>query len=138
NDIGESGLSARQPVSGACRGWPIGRRYDARPGCPALTCVDQMGDHAMKRKYLSLAVAGVLLAPVQVLAQDATGPAVETTTATEDADATTLDRVTVTARRRVESIQDVPVAVTAFGEESLRDLQASSIEGLQGAVPNLN
>src|SRR5690606_28435782 len=94
-------------------------------------------------KNLSLAVAGVLatgvlLAPVQVLAQDATGQAVETTTTTEEADATTLDRVTVTARRRVESIQDVPVAVTAFGEESLRDLQASSIEGLQGAVPNLN
>src|SRR5690606_32987789 len=48
------------------------------------------------------------------------------------------DTVQVTARRRTESIQDVPVAVTAFGEEQLRNLQANNIDGLQGAVPNLN
>ncbi|WP_129136144.1 TonB-dependent receptor [Luteimonas sp. YGD11-2] len=54
------------------------------------------------------------------------------------ADATTLDGIVVTARRRAESIQDVPVAVSAFGEEQLRDLQANNIDGLQGAVPNLN
>src|SRR5690606_1041111 len=29
-------------------------------------------------------------------------------------------------------------AVSAFGEEQLKDLQANSIDGLQGAVPNLN
>ena len=52
--------------------------------------------------------------------------------------ATELDGITVTARRRVESIMDVPVAVSAFGEEQLKDLQASDVTGLQGAVPNLN
>ncbi|WP_313397862.1 TonB-dependent receptor [Stenotrophomonas sp.] len=84
----------------------------------------------MKRKYLSMAIGGILLAPaafVQAQEQHAAGT-----------QATQLDEVTVTARRRSESIQDVPVAVSAFGEEQIKDLQASTVEGLQGAVPNMN
>src|SRR5690606_28817834 len=49
-----------------------------------------------------------------------------------------LDEVTVTARRRSESIQEVPVAVSAFSSVDLKDIQASNIDGLQGSVPNLN
>ncbi len=56
----------------------------------------------------------------------------------EDSDAMRLDAVTVTARRREESLQDVPVAVTAFNEEELRELQARNLDGLQGAIPNVN
>ena len=86
----------------------------------------------MKRKYLSMAIGGILLAPaafVQAQEQQATAAGTQ---------ATQLDEVTVTARRRSESIQDVPVAVSAFGEEQIKDLQASTVEGLQGAVPNMN
>ena len=81
---------------------------------------------------LSLAIVMALAAPV-LHAQDA-APA----EAPSARSATELDTVTVTARRRVESIMDVPVAVSAFGEEALKDLQASDVTGLQGAVPNLN
>lgn len=85
----------------------------------------------MKRKYLSMAVGCALLAPAAfVQAQEQQPPA--------GPQATQLDEVTVTARRRTESIQDVPVAVSAFGEEQIKDLQASTVEGLQGAVPNMN
>jgi len=45
--------------------------------------------------------------------------------------------VVVTARRREERLQDVPVAVTALSSEALENLQASDIGALQGAVPNL-
>lgn len=86
----------------------------------------------MKRKYLSIAIGGILLAPaafVQAQEQQAVSAGTQ---------ATQLDEVTVTARRRTESIQDVPVAVSAFGEEQIKDLQASTVEGLQGAVPNMN
>ena len=85
----------------------------------------------MKRKILCTAVAGVLLAPAMAMAQQAEPVPAGT-------QATTLDELTVTARRRTESIMDVPVAVSAFGEEQLKDLQASTVEGLQGAVPNMN
>ncbi|WP_225764429.1 TonB-dependent receptor [Stenotrophomonas sp. Marseille-Q4652] len=87
----------------------------------------------MKRKTLCMAIGGVLLAPAIAMAQDA--PAASTQAGSQ---ATTLDEVTVTARRRSESIMDVPVAVSAFGEEQLKDLQATTVEGLQGAVPNMN
>ena len=94
----------------------------------------------MKRKHLSLAIACVLAAPL-AHAQDATAaqdaPAT-TEAATPDAQAKALDQITVTARRRKESIEKVPVAVSAFSEEKLKDLQATDISGLQGAVPNLN
>jgi iron complex outermembrane receptor protein len=101
----------------------------------------------MKRKHLGLAIGCVLLSPAawaqQAGAADTQAtPAQATpapaTPAQADADARTLDTVTVTARRRVESIQDVPVAVSAFSEEQLADLQASDVTGLQGAVPNMN
>ncbi|MEQ7154668.1 TonB-dependent receptor [Brevundimonas aurifodinae] len=50
---------------------------------------------------------------------------------------TQLDEIVVTARRRAESLQDVPVAVSAFSEERLSDLQADDISGIQYSVPNL-
>ncbi|HEU0153664.1 MAG TPA: TonB-dependent receptor [Arenimonas sp.] len=88
----------------------------------------------MKRTHLSLAIGLTLsLAAMQAVAQTAPAAADEARS-----DVTTLDAVEVTARRRTESLQDVPVAVSAFSETALKDLQASNIDGLQGAVPNLN
>ncbi|MFN8767135.1 MAG: TonB-dependent receptor [Lysobacteraceae bacterium] len=72
-------------------------------------------------------VAGTLAAPV-AFAQDA-APARE--------EATTLEAVTVTARKREETIQDVPVAVTAFTAEALDRLGTRDIAELDGQVPNL-
>ncbi|MGY0557059.1 MULTISPECIES: TonB-dependent receptor [unclassified Lysobacter] len=89
----------------------------------------------MYRKQLTVAIVAALLAPC-AWAQSSTSPASED--AAPDNQALTLDKVTVTARRRAESLQDVPVAVTAFTEDALKDLQASDVTGLQGAVPNLN
>ncbi|MEO5566210.1 MAG: TonB-dependent receptor, partial [Luteimonas sp.] len=99
----------------------------------------------MKRKHLSLAIGCILMSPA-AWAQDATSAttaeaeaATPAQVAKQDAETTkTLGAVKVTARRREESIQDVPVAVSAFGEEQLKDLQAQDIGGLQGAVPNMN
>lgn len=49
----------------------------------------------------------------------------------------TLEEVTVTARKRAESVQDVPIAMAAFGGDKLEDLGVSSINELQAQVPNL-
>ncbi|WP_417621377.1 TonB-dependent receptor [Parasphingorhabdus sp.] len=46
--------------------------------------------------------------------------------------------IVVTARRREENLQDVPVAVSAFGQEALQNLQAANLGDLEGAVPNLS
>jgi iron complex outermembrane receptor protein len=49
-----------------------------------------------------------------------------------------LEEVVVTAQRREQSLQEVPMSISAFGEEQLQALQADNLDSLQGAVPNLN
>ena len=50
---------------------------------------------------------------------------------------TALEEITVTARRREESLQDVPVAVTAFSAEQLERSGAVDLTALQQKTPNL-
>lgn len=47
------------------------------------------------------------------------------------------DQIIVTARRRAESLQDVPIAISAFNAEALANLQADTLSGIQYATPNL-
>ena len=53
------------------------------------------------------------------------------------ASAVALEEITVTARRRSESLQDVPVAVSTFSGADLEQLGATDITVLQQTVPNL-
>ena len=48
-----------------------------------------------------------------------------------------LEEVIVTARRREESLQETPVAVTAFGEDELRAAQINDVGNLTAVVPGL-
>ncbi len=87
----------------------------------------------MLRSRLSFAIhaaliAGSLAAPA-AFAQDAE--------AAPRAQARTLDAVTVTARKREETLQEVPVAVTAFTAEALDRLGTRDIADLDAQVPNL-
>jgi iron complex outermembrane recepter protein len=58
-------------------------------------------------------------------------------TAAPAADAPPIQEVTVTARRREESLQDVPIAVSAFSAEQLDQIGAVDITTLQQTTPNL-
>lgn len=49
-----------------------------------------------------------------------------------------LEEVVVTAQKRTESVQDVPLAVTALSGDQLARAGATNVEGLQAVVPNLN
>ncbi len=85
----------------------------------------------MKRNHLSLAIGLTLsLAAVQAHAQDAAAAA-------PASDEVTLDAVQVTARKREETLQEVPVAVTAFTAETLDKLNIRDISDLDAQVPNL-
>lgn len=50
---------------------------------------------------------------------------------------TSVDEVVVTAQKRVENIQDVPIAVSAFGQDALRERGVSRIDQIATAVPNV-
>jgi len=82
-----------------------------------------------------LAFALACALPAGVLAQDAAAPA-----AAPQERAATLDAVQVTAQRRVENIQDVPVSITTLDAEKLGVLGSggTDIRFLSGRVPSLN
>jgi len=87
----------------------------------------------MKRKYLSLAIGCVLVSPaLPAWSQEETAAEYQ-----KDVKATQLDTVIVTARKREETLQDVPVAVTAFTPEALDKLNIQDLGDLDTQVPNL-
>ncbi|MBX3477520.1 MAG: TonB-dependent receptor [Brevundimonas sp.] len=84
----------------------------------------------MKRFVKCALLASVALSAVSTsaLAQDAL---------TQEPQASALDDVVVTARRREESLQDVPVAVTAVSGEQLEAKGAIDITELARSTPSL-
>ena len=96
----------------------------------------------MKRNHLSLAIGLILGLSVTAHAEDTPAPpaaAADEQPAAEEKAGTTavLEKVTVTARRREETLQDVPVAVTAFTPETLEKLNIRDLGDLDAQVPNL-
>lgn len=49
-----------------------------------------------------------------------------------------LEEIVVTAQKKQESLQDVPVAVTAVSQEQIDNLQVRSFNNLAGLAPNLS
>ncbi|RDV02455.1 TonB-dependent receptor [Sphingorhabdus pulchriflava] len=54
-----------------------------------------------------------------------------------NADEAGLEEIVVTAQRREQSLQDVPMAISAVSGETLRDAGAIGIDGLANLVPSL-
>ena len=87
-----------------------------------------------------LAFFGVLAVPAT--AQETTPPAQqeEEKTKAEQAAQTPVagEEIVVTARKREENVQDVPVAVTVVTADELEESAAADISELQTQVPNLS
>jgi iron complex outermembrane receptor protein len=79
-----------------------------------------MTDFKHLPKLLTLAIAS-LTTPLPTLAENLA-----------------LEEVVVTARKREESLQDVPVAVTAFTAETMQSLGIKNMRDFDGLVPGLN
>lgn len=78
-------------------------------------------------------LSGICAASLMICAEGAYAQDVNTPSPTARA---AFDEIVVTARRREESLQDIPVAVSVFGEERISELQADDLSGLQYATPN--
>ena len=85
----------------------------------------------LPRHRLTAAVLAALMLPLAAAAQDP-APAEE-----DKNEAAALAGVTVTARKREETLQEVPVAVTAYTAEALDRLNVEDLGDLDAFVPNL-
>jgi iron complex outermembrane recepter protein len=91
----------------------------------------QRGDTEMPDKTLivrsvtALAICGFLLHPGIASAQSATPSG------------SALEEIVVTAEKRSESIQEVPIAITAFSESLLRSKGITDLHGLSALTPNV-
>lgn len=92
------------------------------------------GSHAIVPHALAAALALVLAGTGAAGAQDPAAPVAPTPAA----DAATLDAITVTARKREETLADVPVAITAVGQETLDRNGLESVADIAPFVPGLN
>lgn len=82
---------------------------------------------------LALAIFATLCAAPQARAQDAQPPK----PAADQDEPTTLAALKVTAQKREEAMQDVPIAVTALSEQLLQDTGVRDIKDMQILVPGL-
>ncbi|MEP7261093.1 MAG: TonB-dependent receptor [Usitatibacter sp.] len=84
------------------------------------------------RTAIALALSQAVLAP---LANAQSAQPASAADVKKD-DVTVLEKVTVTARRREELLQDVPAAVTAFSGEALEKAGITDITGLTDITPS--
>lgn len=89
---------------------------------------------------MKLAVSGSITALACILALSPNAAfAQETAAPQEDAQKPSvgLEEIIVTARKRAEPLQEVPVSVSAFGGDALQSAHIDSVGGLQGLVPGM-
>jgi iron complex outermembrane receptor protein len=88
----------------------------------------------MSRPFLPTLLMGVAFAALAVPAhaQEAAVPADQVASADEAS-----GEIVVTARRRAENLQDVPIAVTAFSGEALEEQGALDITDIGDTTPNV-
>jgi iron complex outermembrane receptor protein len=88
--------------------------------------------------YLGFAVASALtFGPLSPLAAQET-PAAEPAVADEEPLPGDSEEITVTARKREENLQEIPLAVSVVTGEALVDIGAVDISDVQNSVPNLS
>ena len=91
----------------------------------------------IRKLHKTLPTAALLAAllPQAVCAQEEAG---QTRDGQTDADDGLLDTIVVTAQRRSEALQEVPIAVSALNAERIREAGFSDVEDLTSTVPNLS
>jgi len=90
----------------------------------------------MKRTHLSLAI-GLAMGAVFAVSASAQQANQDTSAGSTPAKVKQLDQIVVTARKRNETLQDVPIAVSAFTTADLRTQNVLNLGDLQGKVPSL-
>lgn len=78
-----------------------------------------------QKSILSLIISASLLSPAIAMAQDSE---------TRD----NVEVIQVSAQKRAQSIQDVPISMSAFDDKSIERIGATDFVGLTAAIPSIN
>src|SRR5688572_18566739 len=93
------------------------------------------------RIQIMLAASGIALissgAVAQTAPEQSADPATEAYSRTEANEAEGSEDIVVTARRRAESLQDVPQTVNAVTNETIEKLNIQNFQDIQSVVPGL-
>uniref|UniRef100_UPI000B2375FA TonB-dependent receptor plug domain-containing protein n=1 Tax=Sphingobium phenoxybenzoativorans TaxID=1592790 RepID=UPI000B2375FA len=82
-------------------------------------------------------IASVGVSSVWLLASTTLSPAFAQVVASRQSDSNGIEEIVVTAQKRVENVQDVPIAVSAFGSKALEERAVSSVVQLSSLAPNV-
>jgi len=96
-------------------------------------------DSARLQKLMLSSLPALLLSGVSGVALAQTAPAEQATSGTTETQerVTSLEEIVVTARRREESLQDAPIAVSSFSAAAIDRQFVTDIRGLAGQIPNV-
>src|SRR5580658_4299385 len=91
----------------------------------------------MKNSKIPYAVAAILAGAALPAYADDQGPPATTSTSASTDTGDTLQEVTVTAQRRSENMQNVPIAMQALTAEGLQQLNISTLDDYIKFLPNV-
>ena len=91
-----------------------------------------------KRAATALLASTIIAAPSQALAQDPAQPTDPAQSPSTAEAAQTGEEIIVTATKRAEALQDVPMAIQAFNTKTLDDLQVDAFDDYAKLVPSLS
>jgi len=101
-----------------------------------------IADGTSRRKISWIATVGALagLWLSAVAAAQGSAPVSATVSPAPEQESTVsqLSEIVVTAQKRAENIQDVPIAITAYSQSDLRSKGITDIGGLSRLTPNVN
>ena len=88
--------------------------------------------HPMKKFDLLAATAITLFLATPAFAQNTPAP-----TQSDDQDYQSANEIVVTATRRNETVQDVPIAITAIGGAELQNAGVDNVRDLEQLAPSI-
>jgi outer membrane receptor protein involved in Fe transport len=95
----------------------------------AASSTDGQGAPPLRRSHMAQAAQAVPSAGSPPADQDSQAP--------RKAESSKLEEVTVTAQRRTQNIQDVPMSVSVISGKTLEDLGATTLQDYAGYLPGL-
>jgi outer membrane receptor protein involved in Fe transport len=114
--------------------WPLGEDGDqSTERAPLQSSSQLLGEIPLKYNHrLASTIATILSLPAAVAAY-----AADTVNDAPAANSDALSEIVVTAQRRSESIQNVPITVQAFSSDSLQKLNITTFDDMMKYLPNV-